>query len=149
MALQFKRVKRAFGFDESRTEKYFVTPDRALPVEFEYLCEVIAMASGFSMGVVRAVVYDLVRSMKTFIQQGHTVQVEGLGSFIPSFNAKSSTEEEEANADSIYRTKLRFVPCMELREMMEKLELVCSDKSNVPSSGTDSSEEEEERPGGL
>lgn len=116
MALKYRRVKKTFGFDKSKTEKYVVVPERATPVEFEYLCEQIALISGVNKGMVRATLYGLVSSMKTFIQQGHTVQVEGFGSFIPSFNAKSSLVEKDANAESIRKMKLRFVPCAELRE---------------------------------
>lgn len=46
MALKFRRVKKSFGFDKSKTEKYLVVPERATPVEFGYLCEEIAMVSG-------------------------------------------------------------------------------------------------------
>ena len=34
--------------------------------------------------------------MKTFIQEGHPVQIEGIGTFTPSFSAKSQLVEEEA-----------------------------------------------------
>ena len=73
------------------------------------------------------------------------MNVEGLGSFIPSFNAKSSTEKEKANADSIYRMKLRFVPCEDLRDMMNNLTLVdCTPEEEVKSSEESSSEEKPE-----
>ena len=117
-----------------------VVPERATPVEFGYLCEQIALVSGVNKGLVRATLYGLVSSMKTFIQQGHTVQVEGFGSFIPSFNAKSSLVEGEANADSIRKMKLRFVPCAELREMINRMRMDFNDKDStndtkVPSGG--------------
>ena len=132
MALKFRRVKKSFGFDKSKTEKYVVVPERAL-------------ISGVNKGMVRATLFGLVSSMKTFIQQGHTVQVEGFGSFIPSFNAKSSLVEKDANAESIRKMKLRFVPCAELREMMERMRMDFNDKdstndtkeSDSPSGGED------------
>lgn len=142
MALKFRRVKKAFGFDKTKTEKYVVVPDRATPVGFEYLCKEIALVSGVNEGMVRATMFGLVTSMKTYLEQGHTVQVEGLGSFIPTFNAKSSLVEDDANADSIRRVKLRFVPSMELREMMNKMRMDFNDKdstndANSPSVGED------------
>ena len=145
MAIGFKRVLKTFGFDESKTEKYVVTPNRALPVSSTDLCEQVALISGKGRGEALFMVETLVKAMKTFIQQGHTVNVEGLGSFIPSFNAKSSTEKEKANADSIYRMKLRFVPCEDLRDMMNNLTLVdCTPEEEVKSSEESSSEEKPE-----
>ena len=38
----------------------------------------------------------LAYAMKTFIQEGHPVQIEGIGTFTPSFSAKSQLVEEEA-----------------------------------------------------
>lgn len=145
MGLRFRRIKKAFGFDKSKTEKYVVVPDRATPVSFEYLCEEIALISGINVGMVRATMFSLVRSMKTFIQQGHTVQVEGFGSFIPSFNAKSSLVEKEANADSIRKMKLRFVPCVELRDMMNTMIVNFNDKDSTNDAGS-SSEGGDDRP---
>ena len=97
--------------------------------------------------------------MKTFIKQGHAVQVDGFGTFIPSFNAKSSEVEKEANVDSIYKVKLRFLPSVELREVMQKIEFEfdVKDSTNDTQANTGtgggseegSGEEEEERPGGL
>ncbi|MCS2893077.1 hypothetical protein NXY11_08850 [Parabacteroides faecis] len=138
MALKFRRVKKAFGFDKSKTEKYVVVPERATPVSFDYLCDEIVVVSGINTGLVRATLFGLVRSMKTFIQQGHTVQVEGFGSFIPSFNAKSSLVEGDANADSIRKMKLRFVPCVELREMMNRMRMDFNDKDSTNDSGSSS-----------
>lgn len=97
MGLRVRRVKRAFGFDKTKTEKYVIVPDRATIVSFEHLCEQVALISGINLGMVQATIFGLVRSMRTFIQQGHTVQVDGFGTFIPSFNAKSSLVEKEAN----------------------------------------------------
>lgn len=145
MGLKYRRIKKVFGFDKTKTEKYVVVPERATPVSFDYLCEEIALVSGVNEGMVRATLFGLSRSMQTFIQQGHTVQVEGFGSFIPSFNAKSSLVEGEANVDSIRKMKLRFVPCMELREMMNRMRMNFNDKDSTNDSGS-SSGGEDDRP---
>ena len=93
MALRVRRIKKAFGFDKSKTEKYVIVPDRATVVGFEALCDQVAAVSGINLGMVQSVVYGLVKSMTTFIRQGHSVQVTGFGTFVPSFNAKSSLGE--------------------------------------------------------
>ncbi|WP_293739439.1 hypothetical protein [uncultured Parabacteroides sp.] len=115
---------------------------------FGFLREQVALVSGVNSGMVRATLYGLVRAMKTFIEQGHTVNVEGFGSFIPTFSAKSSTVEKEANVDSIRKMKLRFVPCTELREMMDGMILDFNDKDSTNDSEA-SSGGEDERPGEL
>ena len=48
MGLRVRRVKRAFGFDKTQTEKYVIVPDRATIVSFGDLCEQVALADGRS-----------------------------------------------------------------------------------------------------
>ena len=115
---------------------------------FGFIREQVALVSGVNSGMVRATLYGLVRAMKTFIEQGHTVNVEGFDSFIPTFSAKSSTVEKEANVDSIRKMKLRFVPCTELREMMDGMILDFNDKDSTNDSEA-SSGGEDGRPGEL
>ena len=149
MAFKFRRIKKVFGFDKSKTEKYVVVPDRATPVSFRNLCEQIALISGINLGNVQATLFALVRSMKTFFQEGHAVQVEGFGTFMPSFNAKSSQIEEDANADSIVRVKLRFIPCDELRTMLNNITFTFNEKDSTNDSKTSTSTEEDEQPDEL
>lgn len=121
MALRVRRIKKSFGFDKTKTEKYVLVPDRATVVKFEALCDQIAMVSGVNLGLVQSVVYGLVKSMTTFIRQGHFVQVTGFGTFVPSFNAKSNVVEEEVNVSSIHKVKLRFIPSAELKTVMNSM----------------------------
>ncbi len=50
MALRVRRIKKAFGFDKSKTEKYVIVPDRATVVGFEALCDQVAAVSGINLG---------------------------------------------------------------------------------------------------
>lgn len=144
MALKMRRIKKSFGFDKEKVEKYVVTPDRGPVVPFKDLCEQIALVSGVNKGNVVATLDALVVSMRTYVLQGHSVRVDGLGTFVPTFNAKSSLVEKEANVDSIYRMKLRFLPCTELREMMYTIEVVFNKKDST--SDTTDDTDEDDRP---
>lgn len=139
MAIKVRRVKRVFGFEEEKTEKYLIIPDRATVVSFEHLCDQIADTVGLHRGVVRAAIYGLVSSMKTFIRQGHAVRIDGFGTFIPTISAKSSAIEEEADVDSIRKVSLRFTPCMELKELLKGIEF----EFDVTDSTNDTKEAEE------
>ena len=62
--------------------------------------------------------------MKTFIQEGHPVQIEGIGTFTPSFSAKSQLVEEEANLASIRTVRLNFLPSVALKEALKRMNFV-------------------------
>lgn len=149
MALRIRRIKKSFGFDKTKTQKYVLVPDRATVVNFEHLCDQVAQVSGINRGMVQSTLYGLVQSMKTFIRQGHSVQVAGFGTFIPSFNAKSSLVEKEVNADAIRKVKLRFIPSAELRQLLDKMEFEFDTMESTNDSKTSSGGGEEDRPGEL
>ena len=96
MALRTRRVKRVFAYEKTNAEKYVLVPDRATTVTFENLCSVAARSTTLSPEVIQLVTNALAYAMKTFIQEGHPVQIEGIGTFTPSFSAKSQLVEEEA-----------------------------------------------------
>ncbi|MBC5633189.1 hypothetical protein [Parabacteroides hominis] len=149
MALRIRRIKKAFGFDETKTQKYVLVPDRATVVTFEHLCDQVVQVSSINRGMVQSTLYGLVQSMKTFIQQGHSVQVAGFGTFIPSFNAKSSLVEKDVNVDAIRKVKLRFIPSAELRQLLDNMEFEFDVVESTDDSKTSSGGGEEERPGEL
>ena len=149
MALRIRRIKKAFGFDETKTQKYVRVPDRATVVTFEHLCDQVVQVSSINRGMVQSTLYGLVQSMKTFIQQGHSVQVAGFGTFIPSFNAKSSLVEKDVNVDAIRKVKLRFIPSAELRQLLDNMEFEFDVVESTDDSKTSSGGGEEERPGEL
>lgn len=148
MALRIRRVKKAFGFDKTKTQKYVLVPDRATVVSFEHLCGQVAEVSGVNRGMVQSALYGLVQSLKTFIRQGHSVQVAGFGTFVPSFNAKSSLVEKEVNVNAIRKVKLRFIPSAELREVLVNMEFEFDAVDSTNDSKT-SSEGEEDSEGNL
>ena len=149
MALRIRRIKKAFGFDETKTQKYVLVPDRATVVTFEHLCDQVVQVSSINRGMVQSTLYGLVQSMKTFIQQGHSVQVAGFGTFIPSCNAKSSLVEKDVNVDAIRKVKLRFIPSAELRQLLDNMEFEFDVVESTDDSKTSSGGGEEERPGEL
>ena len=149
MALRIRRIKKAFGFDETKTQKYVLVPDRATVVTFEHLCDQVVQVSSINRGMVQSTLYGLVQSMKTFIQQGHSVQVAGFGTFIPSFNAQSSLVEKDVNVDAIRKVKLRFIPSAELRQLLDNMEFEFDVVESTDDSKTSSGGGEEERPGEL
>ena len=63
-------------------------------------------------------------NLHPLIQEGHPVQIEGIGTFTPSFSAKSQLVEEEANLSSIRSMRLNFLPAVALKEALKKMDFV-------------------------
>lgn len=142
MALRIRRVKRALGIGKAKTDKYLIVPDRATVVSFEHLCDQVAATIGMNKAIVRAVLSGVVNGMITFIRQGHAVNLEHFGTFLPSIRTKSSSVESEANVDSIKEIRLNFRPCAELREVIKNIEF----EFDITDSTNDEKEVEMEEP---
>ena len=131
MGLFVRRVKKFFGFDKEKNLNYVLVPDRGDTVTMKYICEHAALSSGVNLGMVQIVSYALVEAMKAYIQQGHAVQIDSFGKFIPTFSAKSSAVESEVNLKSVRSIRLRFAPCKELQKIVKEIELVFNAKDST------------------
>ncbi len=146
MALRLRRVKRMLGFKENRTERYLVRPDRATPVTFGDYCKQTVLISGVNEAQVRATMIGAAGALQMFINQGHAVSIDGIGTFIPTISAKSSTVEGEANVGSVVKRKLRFIPDAELKRVIEDMTLEFDVADSTNDSETVPSEPEEDEP---
>ena len=142
MSLRTRRVKKAFGFDKTEAQKYVLVPDRATTVSFEHLCAVASRSTTLSLEVIRLVTGALAFAMRTFIQEGHPVQIEGIGTFTPSFSAKSQVVEEEANLASIRAVRINYLPAVALKVALNQMGFVfdktdsTQDATTTPDPGT-------------
>ena len=146
MGLFVRRIKKFFGFDKEKNLKYVLVPDRGDTVSMKYICQHVALSSGVNLGMVQVVSYALVEAMKAFIQQGHAVQLDNFGKFIPTFSAKSSEVESEVNLKSVRSMRLRFSPCTELQKIVREIELVFNAKDSTQDTKVANQEDEQEPP---
>ena len=143
MGLLVRRIKKFFGFDKEKNLKYVLVPDRGDTVTMKYICQHASLSSGVNLGMVQVVSFSLVEAMKAYIQQGHAVQLDNFGKFIPTFSAKSSDVESEVNLKSVRSMRLRFTPCTELQKIVKEIELVFNAKDSTQDTKATNQEEQE------
>jgi len=82
------------------------------PIDTEKIIDRLAQISTVSRSDVRAVMGDLASVMADYMSLGHTVKVDGLGTFyytaVASKNGVKTAEEVSAN--QITGTRVRFIP---------------------------------------
>lgn len=89
MGLNYKVVKKSFGFDKD-TERYVASAVRGGTVGFEKVIDQISLRSGISKATCRAVVETMVESACTWMLEGHGVSLGNMGYLKPSITCKSS-----------------------------------------------------------
>ena len=121
MAYKVRRAKRIIGFGENKKERYVIVPDRGPVVTNKQICAKVVQRISTTEKMVSAILDAVVEQMIDHFMNGHSVQLEGLGTFIPSISTKSSTVEKEVNVNSIQRMRLRFCPCKAIQSEMDNI----------------------------
>ena len=120
MGLGFKIESKHFGFDKSKTNKFVATAVRNKTVSFEKIVEQIAIRSGLSRAVCRAVVETMQDAMCTWLLEGHGVSLGELGYLKPAITCKSSLVEGE---ERITRKRVLFQPSKTFKHKIEEMTL--------------------------
>lgn len=85
-------------------------------MEHEQLVDYISKASGLQKGAVMGVLGTLAERMATWMGEGYSIRIDGLGRFTPTLGLREGVEREEAdeagthrNAQSIEVSNVNFV----------------------------------------
>ena len=81
------------------------------PVTTDQVADRLALISTVSRGDTYAVLKDLGEVMASFMAEGRTVKLEGVGTFYYTINAdKGIAKPEEVTAKQIRNVRVRFIP---------------------------------------
>lgn len=119
MGLNYKVVKKSFGFDKD-TERYVASAVRGGTVSFKKVIEQISLRSGISKATCRAVVETMVESACTWMLEGHGVSLGNMGYLKPAITCKSS---EVSGEEKIVRKRVLFQPSKEFKAQIEQISL--------------------------
>lgn len=119
MGLNYKVVKKSFGFDKD-TERYVASAVRGGTVSFKKVIEQISLRSGISKATCRAVVETMVESACTWMLEGYGVSLGNMGYLKPAITCKSS---EVSGEEKIVRKRVLFQPSKEFKAQIEQISL--------------------------
>lgn len=121
MGLQYVVIKRVFGFDKEKTEKYVAKSVGAGEMDFDKLCAKVSRILGVHRKLVDLVSQGLVDIMTEEIDDGKTIVLGEFGRFRPSFVGKSANKEEDVTAHNIVRKRILFLPGKAFSQMLENM----------------------------
>ncbi len=65
----------------------------------------------------------ITREFRNFLQNGHAVTIPEIGTFRFGFRAHATDTLEEAGAGQVYRRRIIYLPCMDLRRQINTVTL--------------------------
>jgi len=107
MGIAVKVSKRTLNFSDTKTEMYVASADRGDVITTKKLSEYVAQDTGSRPAHVRMILSSAINSMVGWMEEGHGVNLEGFGTFLPAVKSLSSENREEVG---VRRIRISFCP---------------------------------------
>lgn len=131
MAIPYrKRKKMILGPDHLQHEAWVMEQFSYDPIKFEDFVKECVMAQGVSEAQVKGIASAMSNRLRTYFTLGHSVQIEGIGTLKPTFNAHSAETPEELGNQSVFKMKVQFYPHKEFKEVLRNMKVVDMDTIN-------------------
>ena len=123
MSIPYRKVKRkVIGPDHKVHEAWLMQQVNYPPIKFESFVQECVMSQGVSAAQVKGIASAMSDRLRHYLELGHSVQIEGIGTLKPTFNAASADTPEELGAGSVRTVKVRFYPHKDFQETINKMD---------------------------
>lgn len=131
MAIPYrKRKRKILGPDHQQHEAWVMEQFSYEPVKFESFVKECIMSQGVSGAQVKGIVEAMSNRLRSYLMLGHSVQIAGIGTLKPTFNAHSAETSEELSGKSVYKVKVQFYPHKDFQEVLSQMTFVDMDTLN-------------------
>lgn len=131
MAIPYrKRKRKILGPDHQQHEAWVMEQFSYEPVKFEDFVKECIMSQGVSGAQVKGIVEAMSNRLRSYLMLGHSVQIAGIGTLKPTFNAHSAETSEELSGKSVYKVKVQFYPHKDFQDVLSQMTFVDMDTLN-------------------
>ena len=120
MPVKVKIRKRTLYFKKNKEVVYVATADRGDQIGPDKIASLVAKTAGANEAQVKAILGTLVDSVIAWVEEGHSVRLGDLGSFVPNVTCKSSRDPGKIE---IKQTKLLFYPSQKFARKIRNITL--------------------------
>ncbi len=136
MGISVKVSKRTLNFSDTKTEMYVASANRGDVITTKKLSEYVAKDTAARPAQVRMILSSVIDSMIGWLEEGHGVNLDGFGTFLPSVKSRSSENKEEAGVKHI---RVSFFPSKKLSTKARAISYsIDDDESESASSDSES-----------
>ncbi|MBR2631495.1 MAG: hypothetical protein IKD25_08215 [Bacteroidaceae bacterium] len=125
MSIPYRKTRKKILSPDGTMRKAWVMQQVSYPpIKFNDFVKECVVSQGVSASHVKGISEALSNRLRHYFETGHSVQLEGIGTLKPVFNAACADTPEELGNECVRQIKLRFYPHKEFQESMKHLELV-------------------------
>lgn len=131
MSIPYRKTKKkVLAPDGTMHEAWVLQQVSYPPIKFEDFVKECVESQGVSGSQVKGIASAMSDRLRHYLTLGHSVQIEGIGTLKPVFNAHSSENPEALSNDNVYKVKVQFYPHQDFKTMLQKMEFVDMDALN-------------------
>jgi predicted histone-like DNA-binding protein len=124
MAIFYNKVQRGNPLDSKAPKKWYAILKTVSQVGEKEVAKLISDETTLNRKEAEMSLDQLEKVLLRLLLDSHSVQLGDWGSFHLTCNSKGSDTKEEVGAGSIQNLNIRFSPSKELKEALQKAELI-------------------------
>lgn len=123
MSIAYRKVKRqVINPDHTTREAWLMQQVCPKPVSFEEFVRECMLSQGVAQAQVKGIAWAMSDRLRHYLALGHSVQIDGIGTLRPVFNATSAESPEQLNTQCVHSVKVRFYPHKDFQETLKRME---------------------------
>ncbi|MBQ0022506.1 MAG: hypothetical protein KBT29_04620 [Prevotellaceae bacterium] len=131
MGIIYRKKKITLNYKEEKPEVYKIAKIVMPKVSYDELLKDVAHAEGVNDTAALAVVRGLLNRMEVFLGLGHSVSLGEFGTFSPNLRVCVTQTIDDANANTIKKKHIRFIPGARLRDVIKNMSVNEADGLSV------------------
>lgn len=128
MSIQFRKIRTVLNYKKDKPTMYKIAQIGMPKVTFKKLLKEVAHSENVNETQVTAVVVALLNRLQHYLELGMLVSLDSFGSFKVKIRSKVTRSLEDADASTLTRKVIQFIPGKEFRDMLDELNVTSAGK---------------------
>lgn len=128
MPIQFRKIRTVLNYKKDKPTMYKIAQIGMPKVTFKKLLKEVAHSENVNETQVTAVVVALLNRLQHYLELGMLVSLDSFGSFKVKIRSKVTRSLEDADASTLTRKVIQFIPGKEFRDMLDELNVTSAGK---------------------
>ena len=143
MGIKARVIKTRVPVGTESKEMYISRVERYNTIFTDKIAEGVAKETGAQKAMVKMIITTMTETIKDWIEEGHCVNIENFGTFMPSIKSQSDVD---ANKVGVAYARMTFMPCRDISKQMKGVSTSLTNEFKEAADGNASNEPEPEEP---
>ena len=116
MGIKARVIKTRIPVGTESKEMFISRVERYNTIFTDKIADGVAKETGAQKAMVKMIITSMTETIKDWIEEGHCVNIENFGTFMPSIKSQSDVD---ANKVGVAYARMSFMPCRDISKQMK------------------------------